>query len=83
MTHHDPQAALLTPLGEGGIGIIALSGAGAAGVLELAFRGTRRAAGGIPPGAVAHGTVWAHTDGRVVLSTSSGRRARSVTWNEE
>ena len=30
----------------------------------------------IEPGAVAHGTVWAHTDGRVVLSTSSGRRAR-------
>ena len=31
----------------------------------------------VEPGAVAHGTVWAHTDGRVVLSSSSGRRARS------
>lgn len=30
----------------------------------------------VEPGAVAHGTVWAHTDGRVVLSSSSGRRAR-------
>jgi len=28
----------------------------------------------VEPGAVAHGTVWAHTDGRVVLSSSGGRK---------
>jgi cytoskeletal protein CcmA (bactofilin family) len=31
----------------------------------------------VEPGAVAHGTVWAHTDGRVVLSSSSGKRERA------
>jgi cytoskeletal protein CcmA (bactofilin family) len=28
----------------------------------------------VEPGAVAHGTVWAHRNGRIVLSPSSGRR---------
>ena len=30
----------------------------------------------IEPGVVAHGTVWAHVDGRVVLDTSEKRRAQ-------
>lgn len=35
----------------------------------------------VEPGAVAHGTVWAHTDGRVVLSSSSGWK-KDRTENE-
>jgi tRNA modification GTPase len=51
------RATLITPPGEGGISVIALSGRGAAGVLESCFRGTRRRARDIPPGAIAHGHI--------------------------
>jgi len=51
------RAALITPPGEGGISVIALSGAGARAVLESCFRGTRRRAEGIRPGAIAHGWI--------------------------
>ncbi|KPK61807.1 MAG: hypothetical protein AMK73_07655, partial [Planctomycetes bacterium SM23_32] len=47
----------MTPPGEGGIGIIALAGAGAARLLDRVFVGTRRGASELPLGAIAHGTV--------------------------
>ncbi len=48
---------LLTPPGEGGIGIIALAGPDAAWVLDAVFAGTRRRASSLTEGAVAHGTI--------------------------
>lgn len=57
MSPETPQAALLTPIGEGGIGVIALWGAGATDVLDEVFAGTRRSAGDMRVGMVAHGTV--------------------------
>jgi len=51
------RASVITPPGEGGIGIVALSGPGAAEVLQRCFRGTRRAAREIPSGAIAHGRI--------------------------
>ncbi|MFO7957495.1 MAG: GTP-binding protein [Candidatus Brocadiia bacterium] len=57
MNPKTPQAALLTPLGEGGIGIIALCGGGATDVLDEVFAGTRRSVRDIRIGMVAHGTV--------------------------
>jgi len=60
MNSRTPQVALLTPPGEGGIGVIAVWGPGATGVLERVFVGTRRAAGALRRGAVAHGTARRH-----------------------
>ena len=51
------RAFVITPPGEGGIGIIAMSGPGAAAILDSCFRATRRQARGIPPGAIAHGRI--------------------------
>jgi tRNA modification GTPase len=48
---------LLTPLGEGGIGIIALWGPGAPAILARCFRGTRCRAGELDPGRLAHGHI--------------------------
>jgi tRNA modification GTPase len=48
---------MITPVGDGGIGIIALAGPDAARVLDAVFVGTRRSASALPQGAVAHGTV--------------------------
>ncbi|MFO8008416.1 MAG: GTPase, partial [Candidatus Brocadiia bacterium] len=45
------------PLGEGGIGIIAVWGSGATSVLGNLFRGTKVGATELPPGRIAHGTV--------------------------
>ena len=50
-------AAVITPPGEGGIGIVALRGPGAIRVLSSAFRGTRRQAEDIPHGVIAHGRI--------------------------
>jgi len=50
-------ASLITPPGQGGIGIIAVCGDGAAEVIDRVFVGTRRGAGAMPPGALAHGVV--------------------------
>ncbi len=52
-----PRASLITPPGQGGIGIIAVCGSGAAEVIDRVFAGTRRGAGEIPTGALAHGVV--------------------------
>ena len=59
MTGSNPtaRASVITPPGEGGIGIVALSGSGAADVLQRCFRGTRRGARDIPSGAIAHGRI--------------------------
>jgi tRNA modification GTPase len=57
MTTPDARAAVITPPGEGGIGIIALAGRDAVNVLDSVFDGTKRPAGALEPGAVAHGTV--------------------------
>ena len=51
------SAAIITPQGEGGIGIIVLAGAGAEGVLDAVFRGSRRSAGELAPGRIAHGRI--------------------------
>jgi tRNA modification GTPase len=67
------QAALITPLGEGGIGTIALWGADAAEVLGSVFKGTRRQASSLPPGALAHGAVY--RDGKVVDEVIVARTA--------
>jgi len=56
-TTQHPRATVLTPPGDGGIGIIALTGPGAGAVLARAFRGSSRAAGGIARGAIAHGHI--------------------------
>ncbi len=50
-------ASMITPLGEGGIGVIALWGPDAASVLGECFAGTKRQAAALPVGAIAHGTV--------------------------
>ncbi|MDP6440012.1 MAG: GTP-binding protein, partial [Candidatus Brocadiia bacterium] len=51
------RAAIITPPGEGGIGIIALAGPAAAEVLGAVFAGTHRGAAEIAPGSIAHGRV--------------------------
>ncbi len=56
-TEPTARASLITPPGEGGIGIVALSGPGAAAVLGRFFRGTRRQVGDILPGSIAHGRI--------------------------
>lgn len=63
---HPPgaRAAVITPPGEGGIGIIAVLGPRAAEVLDRVFVGTKRAAADIPSGGIAHGTI--RRDGEVV-----------------
>jgi len=60
----DAMAAAITPPGEGGIGVIALSGVGAVEVLAACFEGTHRAAEEIAPGVIAHGRIV--RDGRTV-----------------
>ncbi len=57
MANSHTRACLLTPPGEGGIGIIALAGPGSARVLDAVFAGTRRRASALAQGAVAHGTI--------------------------
>jgi len=56
-SHAKPKASIITPLGEGGIGIIALTGEGAAGLLDRFFTGTKRGALDIAPGSIAHGRI--------------------------
>ena len=51
------RAVLVTPPGDGGISVIALQGPAAAGVLDACFVGTRRSAGEIRAGAIAHGRI--------------------------
>ncbi|MCK4373990.1 MAG: GTP-binding protein [Candidatus Brocadiae bacterium] len=58
------RACIITPPGEGGIGIIALWGARAAEVLDEVFVGTRRRARALGVGAIAHGTI--RRDGQAV-----------------
>ncbi len=58
------RAAIITPIGEGGIGIVALVGPDAARVLDVVFRGTKRKAADLRPGQIAHGTI--ARDGRVI-----------------
>jgi len=56
---YDPttRACIITPLGEGGIGIVALVGSGAADVLGQVFVGSRKTARSIRPGQIAHGVI--------------------------
>jgi len=61
---HRVRASVITPPGEGGIGIIAVWGPGAAELLDRVFVGTRRGARDLPVGTIAHGTV--QRDGRVL-----------------
>jgi len=51
------RAAVVTPPGEGGIGVIVLAGPQAALVLDAAFAGTRRRAAELPVGSIAHGRI--------------------------
>lgn len=51
------RASVITAPGEGGIGIIALTGPEAAQLLDKVFVGTKRRASRIPPGSIAHGTI--------------------------
>jgi tRNA modification GTPase len=57
-----PRAMLITPPGQGGIGIIAVCDDGAAAVIDRVFVGTRRGAGELPPGALAHGVIQRNGD---------------------
>jgi len=50
-------AAVITPPGEGGIGIIALAGPGAGEILDAVFRGSRKQARQMRPGSIAHGRI--------------------------
>ena len=50
-------ASVITPPGEGGIGIIALNGPGAAALLDRFFVGTKRSARQLAPGSLAHGRI--------------------------
>lgn len=59
-----PRAFLITPPGQGGIGIICVRGHAAAQVVDAVFCGTRRCASQLRPGAIAHGTI--RRDGAVV-----------------
>ncbi len=52
-----PTCSIITPRGEGGIGVILLYGQDALSVLELCFEGTKRRAARIAPGRIAHGTI--------------------------
>ncbi len=49
--------SVITPRGEGGIGVILLCGEGAREVLDSCFRGTKRNAAQISPGRLAHGRI--------------------------
>jgi len=54
----DPtRAAVVTPPGEGGIGIIAVVGPGAVDVLDAVFVGTRRSIRRLGVGQIAHGLI--------------------------
>lgn len=59
MESHDsaPRASIITPLGEGGIGIIAVTGDGSACLIDDVFVGTKRNASDIPSGRIAHGVI--------------------------
>jgi len=57
MGEQPTQACVITPQGEGGIGIIALAGPRSSAVLDAVFVGTRRSAASLGAGAVAHGTI--------------------------
>ena len=69
------RAAVITPPGEGGIGIIELSGPDAAAVLDRVFVGTRRRAADLPAGGVAHGTM--QRDGAVLDEVIVARLPRA------
>jgi len=51
------RAAIITAHGEGGIGIIALTGPGAGALLDRFFGGTRRKASEMAAGSLAHGCI--------------------------
>ncbi len=53
----DAKCSVITPRGEGGIGVIMLFGKDATRVLEACFEGTKRGAREIPPGRLAHGRI--------------------------
>jgi len=53
----DTVACVITPLGEGGIGVVVVTGPGAPQVLGSAFVGTRRKVAQIAPGTIAHGRI--------------------------
>jgi tRNA modification GTPase len=57
VTQSATRAAIITPPGEGGIGIIALTGPDASQVLEKVFVGTKRSARALAVGSIAHGTI--------------------------
>lgn len=79
------RAAIITPPGEGGIGIIALAGPDAVRILEQVFVGTRRPAGALAVGSIAHGTI--RRDGSVIDEVIVARvapqtRASAEPWFE-
>mgnify|MGYP006287824445 FL=1 len=57
MHSEPPYVAVITPPGEGGIGIIALWGPGAVRVLAENFAGSSRDAAQLDPGAMGHGSI--------------------------
>lgn len=60
MQHDDTIAAIATPLGQGGIGIIRISGSASLEVLRALFRPSSSRFGGFRPWTLHHGTI---TDG--------------------
>ncbi len=62
--HTRTYASLITPPGEGGIGIIALWGPAAVDILSESFVGSSRSAEQLPAGALAHGVI--RKDGRTL-----------------
>ncbi len=62
----DTIAAISTPLGEGGIGIVRLSGSEAPAILRRVFLPTRGWAAGLAPRALHYGHVVDPADGQVV-----------------
>ncbi len=59
-----PRAGVITPPGEGGIGIVAVEGQGAPELVDRFFEGTGRSAAELEPGRLAHGTI--REDGQVL-----------------
>jgi tRNA modification GTPase len=57
MARQMTSASIITPPGEGGIGIIAVLGPDAAEVVDGVFVGTRRNARSLPLGSIAHGAI--------------------------
>ncbi len=51
------KCCIITPRGEGGIGVISLYGEGSSNVLKNVFHGTKKKTENITPGTIAHGRI--------------------------